>query len=91
MHVIEVSNYWAVQMIAQLLLAYLIGLPLATFAGKTFVGLLCSDISYYPYIFDFRIYLLSFLFIIAFSVVSHLVIVFLIGKFNLPENVQSRE
>lgn len=91
MRILDISNYWALQMVLQLLLAFLIGLPLAGFAGRKFVQLLCSDISYYPYIADFGIYVLSFAFIIAFSLASHLVITYLISRFNLAQNVQSRE
>ena len=91
MHLIEVSNYWTIQMVVQLLLAFLIGLPIGTFSGKQFVHLLCSNFSFYPFIGDFSIYILSFAFIVAFSIASHLVIVYSISRFKIAANVQSRE
>lgn len=91
MQVLNISNYWTIQMMIQLFFAFLIGLPLSTFSGKKFVHLLCSKYSFYPYIEDFSIYLFSFAFIVAFSIVSHMVIVYSVSKFNLAKNVQSRE
>ena len=90
-HVLEISNYWAIQMVSQLLFAFLIGLPIANFSGKQFVNLLCSNYSFFPYIGDFSIYLFSFAFIVAFSIAAHLAIVYSVSRFKLVQNVQSRE
>lgn len=91
MSLTAISNYWSIQMVIQLILSFLIGIPLASFVGKQFVGKLCTDVSYFPFINDYRIYLLSFSFIIAFSVAAHFVIVYLISRFNIARNIQSRE
>lgn len=91
MSLAAVSSYWSMQMIIQLLLSFLFGMPLATLVGKFFVGKLCSDASYFPFISDYRIYLLSFSFIIAFSVAAHFVVVYLISRFNIARTIQSRD
>ena len=91
MSLTAISNYWSIQMLVQLVVAFLLGKPLATVSARFFVGNLCSDTSYFPFIQDFNIYLLAFSFIVAFSIATHFVIVFLTSRFNLAQNVQSRE
>ncbi|MCQ2751911.1 MAG: ABC transporter permease [Coriobacteriales bacterium] len=91
MSLTAISNYWSIQMAIQLLVAFLLGMPLANLAGRFFVSNLCSDASYFPFIDDFSIYLYAFVFIIGFSILTHLVIVLFISRFNIAQNVQSRE
>lgn len=86
-----VSNYWAIQMVIQLVVAFLIGRPIATVAAKMFLSTLASDASYYPFVNELSVYIESFSFIIIFSIATHLVIMFFVSRFNLAQNVQSRE
>lgn len=85
------ENYWAIQMVIQLVVAFLIGRPIATVAAKMFLGTLASDASYYPFVNELSVYIESFSFIIIFSIATHLVIMFFVSRFNLAQNVQSRE
>lgn len=91
MSLFAVSNYWGIQMIIQLTVAFLIGRPLASAAAKMFLGTLVSDTSYYPFVNEISAYFESFSYIVIFSIATHLVLMFFISRFNLAQNVQSRE
>lgn len=91
MQLFSVSNYWSIQMIIQLTLAFIIGLPLSKVVGSWFVNMLCSNDSYYPFIDNIWIYLFSFAIIIAFAIISHIIVIYAISKFKIAKNVQSRE
>lgn len=91
MHMLDISIFWSLQMGFQLILAFIIGLPIANFIGGEFVNMLSTDTSYYPYINSFQIYLISFTFVVLFVMLSQAVIVFTISKYKIAKNVQSRE
>ena len=91
MSLLAVSNYWGIQMMIQLAVAFLIGRPLASATAKMFLGTLASDTSYYPFVNGLGVYIESFSYIIFFSIITHQVLIFFISRFNLAQNVQSRE
>lgn len=91
MSLFAISNYWEIQMIIQLVVAFIIGKPLSSFAAQQFIQTLSSEYSYYPFVNNNSIYFNAFSFIVAFSIVTHIVIMFYVSKINIAQNVQSRE
>lgn len=91
MSLFTISNYWGIQMIVQLIITFIIGKPLGRFAAQQFIQTLSSDYSYYPFVDNIDIYISAFSFIVAFSIASHLVVMFFVSKLNIAQNVQSRE
>lgn len=91
MSLFAISNYWGIQMIIQLVVAFIIGKPISSFAAQQFIQTLSSEYSYYPFVNNNSIYFNAFSFIVAFSIVTHIVIMFYVSKINIAQNVQSRE
>lgn len=91
MSLFAVSNYWGIQMVIQLFVAFLIGKPLGTAAAKMFLNTLTSESTYYPFVNEFNLYIKAFSFIIVFSLIAHVIIMIVVSKYNIAQNVQSRE
>ena len=91
MSLFAISNYWGIQMIIQLFVAFLIGKPLGGVVARMFINTLTSENSYYPFVNEFSFYIKAFSFIVFFSLVAHIVIMTIVSKINIAENVQSRE
>ena len=89
--VTNISNVWTIQSVLQLIGASIIGIP-AGIGFSILLFKLCSSPSQiYPFIADWRVILFALLFILLVVVVCHLISMFSIKKWNLADNLRSRE
>ncbi len=89
--IINISNIWTVESFLQFLLSALFAIPTAVGLSKLLFYLASSKAQVYPFIFDWKVVVFGMLFILAVIVVSHMISMLTIRKWNLADNTRSRE
>lgn len=89
--VMNVSNLWTLQSVAQLILSTIIGIPAGALASLILFRLCSSENQTYPFIFSIKYALYSFLFILTIIILTHVIAMISIKKWNIADNTRSRE
>ena len=87
----NVSDLWTLQSISQLILSSIIAIPMGSLFSYILFKM-CSNVNQtYPFVFDIKFVVLSFLFILLIIIISHVVSMLSIKKWNLADNTRCRE
>ena len=89
--IINVSNLWTLQSVSQLILSTIMGIPAGCLVSVILFSLCSSDNQTYPFIFSFKYTVYAFLFILVIIVVTHLIAMISIRRWNIADNTRSRE
>ena len=89
--VLDISNLWTLQSVSQLLLSTVFAIPVGVGAAMILFKMCSSTTQIYPFIFNVPMVLFAFAFILVIIVVSHLISMFTIKRWNLADNTRSRE
>lgn len=87
----NVSNIWMLQSIAQFILSVAFAIPAAIGSAAILFRMASSAANFYPVIVTAPTALISIAFIAAIIVISHLIAMFSIKKWNLADNTRTRE
>ena len=86
----QISLWWLINLVIQLIVALLIGLPLGTLVARVILSGMNTASREYPFINDPRLYLITIALILVFSFFSHFICMLWIKKWNLAENTKSK-
>ena len=89
--VMDISNFWTIQSVGQLFFSALFGLPVGALSIYILLSLASSNAQVYPVIFSWPTALLAIAFILVVLIVSHLIAMRIIAKWNIADNTRSRE
>ena len=89
--VIDISNFWTIQSVTQLVFASIFAIPLGALSSVWLFSMSSSAAQNYPFIFDVRFVLIAFLFVLFVIILSHLLSMFTIKRWNLADNTRCRE
>ena len=89
--VMDISHFWTIQSIGQLFFSALFGLPAGAISIYILLSLASSNAQVYPVIFSWPTALLAIAFILMVLIVSHLISMRIIAKWNIADNTRSRE
>ena len=89
--ILDISNVWTLQSVAQLVLSSLIGVPAGALAIFILLRLCSSASQTYPFVMSLPIVLLAISFILLVVVACHLIAMRSISKWNIADNTRSRE
>ena len=89
--IIDISNFWTIQSVLQLILATILAIPLGCLASYILFLLASSSTQIYPFVFDYKVVLIGFGFILFVVVACHLLSMISIKRWNLADNTRSRE
>lgn len=88
---IDVSNLWALQSVLHLLISSLFAIPIGYLISYILLTLCSSQAQCYPIVFSFPAIMVSFGFIFLIVLLSHLISMLTIKRWNLANNTKSRE
>ena len=86
-----ISNLWTVQSIAQLVLATIAAVPATIGFSAVLFNMAGTAGQRYPLVFSFPVYLIAFGFVLLSIVISHLLCMKTVAKWNLADATRSRE
>ncbi len=89
--IMDISNLWTLQSVAQLILSLLFAVPVGSLAAIILFKLCSSASQSYPFILSVPVILFAFAFIFIIILMSHLISMFSIKKWNLADNTRTRE
>ena len=89
--IMNVSNLWTLQSVAQLLISTIFGIPAGALVSIILFNLCSSENQTYPFIFSVKYAVYSFLFILAIITLTHVIAMISIKKWNIADNTRSRE
>ena len=89
--VIDISNFWTMQSICQLILSSLAAVPVGCLISKMLLKMSSSNTQIYPFILSWPVIGLSILFIILVIMLCHLLAMNSIAGWNIADNTRSRE
>ena len=90
-NLMRISNLWTLQSISQLLAATIIAFPASIGATIALFSMASSSSQVYPFIFSFPVYAMAFGFVLLIIVLTHLIAMRSIAKWNLADNTRTRE
>ena len=89
--IMDVSNLWTLQSVAQLILSSLFAVPAGVLVSVILFKMCSSATQIYPFVFSVPVVLFALAFIFAVILASHLISMFTIKRWNLANNTRSRE
>ena len=89
--VIDISNFWTLQSICQLIISSLAAVPIGCLISKMLLKMSSSNSQIYPFILSWPVIGLSILFIILVIMLCHLLSMNSIAGWNIADNTRSRE
>ena len=87
----DVSNLWILQSASQLLVSTVFAIPSGVLLSVILFRMCSSARQTYPFVFKVSVVLMAFGFILAVIVITHLLAMFSIKRWNLADNTRSRE
>lgn len=88
---LDISNLWTLQSVAQLIISSIIAIPVGVLVSNILFKMCSSASQTYPFIFSIPVVLFAFGFILIIIIVSHLLAMFKIKKWNIADNTRTRE
>lgn len=89
--IFDISNFWTLQSVLQVLFAAIFAIPAGAFASIILFSLCSSSMQKYPFVFDWRVLLIAFGFVVLVVIACHLISMLSIRKWNLADNTRCRE
>ena len=89
--VLDISNFWTLQSILQLLSSSIIAVPASAGFTIMLLNLASSSSQIYPFIFSWPVVLMALGFVALVMVICHLLDMFSIRKWNIANNTRTRE
>ena len=89
--VLDISNIWTLQSIAQLFVSSLFGVPIGAVSIYILLKMCSSSTQIYPFIFSWVAVLVAIGFVLLVVVGCHLLSMRSISKWNIADNTRSRE
>ena len=89
--VLDISNIWTLQSVAQLLVSSLFGVPAGALSIYILLRLCSSSSQIYPFVFSWIAVLIAMGFILLVIVGTHLLSMNSIRRWNIADNTRSRE
>lgn len=87
----NVSNIWTFTSLLQLIMGSLIAIPAGIGASLLLFNSASSATQIYPFIFDWRVVLFGFAFVLLVVIGCHIISMFKIKRWNLADNLRCRE
>ena len=89
--VLRISHMWTIQSLSQLMMSLIFAVPLTILFSHILFGLASSSVQTYPFVFSLPVYLMALAFVILIIVITHLISMRTISRWNLADNTRSRE
>ena len=89
--VLDISNIWTLQSVAQLLISSLFGVPAGALSIYILLTMCSSASQIYPFIYSWLVVLIAMGFILLVIIGCHLLSMNSIRKWNIADNTRSRE
>ena len=87
----DVSNFWSLQSISQLIFSLLFAIPGGLLASYILFTMASAPTQTYPFIISWQVMLISFGFVLLTVLICHSLAMISIRKWNLADNTRSRE
>ena len=89
--VLDISNIWTLQSVAQLLTSSLFGVPVGALSIYILLKMSSSASQTYPFIFSWPVVFMALGFILLVIIACHLISMRSIAKWNIADNTRTRE
>ena len=89
--IINISNLWTLQSVSQLIFSTLFALPMGSLFSYILFSLCSSATQIYPFIFSVKYALIAFLFILLIIIITHVIAMLTIRRWNIADNTRCRE
>lgn len=89
--VLDISNVWTLQSIAQILVSSIVGVPAGALSIYILLKLCSSSSQTYPFIFSWPTVFIAIGFILLVVIACHLLAMNAIRRWNIADNTRSRE
>ena len=87
----NISDIWTVQSVSHIILSSIVAIPVGALTSIILFKLCSSTNQVYPFIFSFKMIGFSVLFIFVVILLTHLLSMFSIKKWNIADNTRCRE
>ena len=89
--ILDISNFWTLQSVLQLLLASIFAIPLGILSSIILFSLCSSSTQIYPFIPDVGVVFIALGFVLLVVIACHLLAMFKIRSWNIADNTRCRE
>jgi ABC-type antimicrobial peptide transport system permease subunit len=87
----DISIYWLIQDLIFIIISIILAVPFTLFLSKALLDYASSNRQIYPFEIDIKIILFSVLFTVGVILISHIISMIKINKWNLADNTRSKD